>query len=253
MNPTNAPGEEFHGKTVLITGASSGIGKAVAMSFARHQAKLLLVGRNRINLEATASSARTLGAEAEVVVLDLADQSNVTRFFSGITELDVAINNAGTEGRIDDIVDLTLSHFDDVMNINVRALFQCLQAEVSLMRKTQRPGVIVNVSSIAGLIGIPTSSLYVASKHAVIGLTKAVALEQIQHGIRINAVCPGGVETPMLERIFPGNVDAAGAGHPIGRNARPSEIADSILWLASRASSFVVGHSLVVDGGRTAQ
>ena len=245
--------KEFSGKTALITGAGTGIGRAVAVGFAKLGADVIIVSRNREMLEQTAKDVAAAGGKAEIADFDLTDEAKTTSFFAGIKKLDFAVNNAGTEGRIDDISNLTMQDFDDTMNINVRALFQCVMEEVKFFRKNKVRGAIVNLSSVAGIVGIPTSSLYVASKHAVIGLTKAVALEQIKYGIRVNAVLPGGVDTPMMERIFPEGLTAIGSSYPIGRIAKPAEIAESILWLCSDKSSYVVGHSLTVDGGRTAE
>lgn len=244
---------EFSGKTVLITGAGSGIGRATALAFAKHQANLILIGRNADRLSSTAREVEKAGGRADVVGLDLTNDAKVGEFFSKLKHLDYAVNNAGIEGRIAEISDVTMQDFDEAMNINLRALFQCVSEEVKHLRKNKKKGAIVNVSSIAGIVGIPTSSLYVAGKHAVIGLTKSVALEQIKNGIRVNVVCPGGVSTPMLERIYPEGLEPAAERHPIGRIAKPEEIAESILWLCSEKSSFVVGHSLVVDGGRTVE
>ena len=244
---------EFGGKTVLVTGGGTGIGRATAIAFARQGAHLILIGRTRSTLDDSAAEVRKWGGTADVAQFDLCDEKKTHQFFTNIKHLDVAVNNAGTEGRIAEISQLRMQDFDEAMTGNVRSLFQCLQEEINVFRRTRAHGSIVNVSSVAGMIGIPTSSLYVASKHAVIGLTKSVALEQIRHGIRINTVCPGGVATPMLERIFPGGLDPVGQTYPIGRVAKPEEIADAILWLCSRHSSYVVGHSLVVDGGRTVE
>ncbi len=244
---------EFKGKTALITGAGTGIGRAVAIGFAKEAANVILIGRNRDNLTETAKDVRSAGGHVEIVAMDLTNEKEVAHFFSKLGTLDYAINNAGTEGRIAEISEITMNDFDEAMNINVRALFQCVAEEVKHFRKHKKPGAIVNLSSVAGVVGIPTSSLYVAGKHAVIGLTKSVALEQIRNGIRVNAVCPGGVATPMMERIFPDGLDDIGKSYPIGRIAKPDEIAQSILWLCSEKSSYVVGHSLIVDGGRTAE
>lgn len=246
------PRAEFSGKKILITGSGSGIGRATALAFARHGSHLVLCGRNAANLGETGDLAQSAGAaQVDLEVVNLCEAAAVEALFQRLDRFDVAVNNAGIEGRIDDTTHLTLADFDEVMNINVRALWHCLKLEVGLLRRLGRPGAIVNVSSVAGLIGIPTSSLYVASKHAVIGFTKAVALEQIRNGIRVNALCPGSVETPMLNRIFPTGLESLGASHPIGRLATPDEMAEAILWLASEKSSYVVGHSLVVDGGRS--
>lgn len=243
--------EEFKNKTVLITGAGSGIGLATAELFAAQGAHVVINGRDLKRLKKTESICKKLGGKVTVFAADLADPKKVTELFKSLKDLDVAVNNAGFEGRLGGIAELSLDDFDAAMGINVRALFQCMQEEIKLFRKKKKSGAIVNVSSIASLIGLPGSSLYVAAKHAVNGLTKTAALEQIKHQIRINAVCPGATETGMLSRIYNGDLKAAAASNPIGRLGEPKEIADAIAWLASGRSSFVVGHCLVADGGRT--
>jgi NAD(P)-dependent dehydrogenase (short-subunit alcohol dehydrogenase family) len=244
--------DEFKNKTVLITGAGSGIGLATAELFASLGAHVVLNGRDVKRLKKAEAACEKLGdGKVTVFAADLTDPKKVTELFKSLKDLDVAVNNAGFEGQIGEIADLSLEDFDAAMGINVRALFQCMQEEIKFFRKKKKPGAIVNVSSIAALIGLPSSSLYVAAKHAVNGLTKAAALEQIQYKIRINAVCPGATETGMLSRIYKGDLKAAAASNPIGRLGEPKEIADAIAWLASGHSSFVVGHCLVADGGRT--
>ena len=243
---------DLAGKTVLVTGASSGIGAATALAFAERGSHLLLTGRNREALAEVSAKAQAFGVKAQVEAFDIKDEKKLAQFLATL-DCDIAVNNAGIEGKIADTTALTLSDYDEVMDINLRSLWQCLQGEVAHFRARKKKGVIVNVSSVAGLSGIPTSSLYVASKHAVVGLTKAVSLEQIPHGIRINAVCPGLIETPMLGRVYPNGYDQVAAQHPVGRPGTPSEVAEMIVWLASEASRFVVGQAFAVDGGRTAQ
>ena len=243
---------DLAGKIVLVTGASSGIGTATALAFAERGSHLILTGRNLDALVDVSVKAKAFGVKAQVEALDITDDAKLAKFLSAV-DYDIAVNNAGIEGKIADTTALSLADFDEVMDVNVRSLWQCLQGEVAHFRARRKSGAIVNVSSVAGLSGIPTSSLYVASKHAVVGLTKAVALEQIPHGIRINAVCPGLIETPMLDRVYPNGYGQVAAQHPVGRPGRPGEVAELIVWLASAASSFVVGQALAVDGGRTAQ
>jgi NAD(P)-dependent dehydrogenase (short-subunit alcohol dehydrogenase family) len=245
--------EIFKNKTALITGAGSGIGKAIALAFAKEQANLILIGRNQSNLESLAEECKKLGVQCEVFILDVANEAQVKEFFININKnhkFEIAVNNAGIEGKIADTIELNLGNYDEVMNTNVRGLWQFMQEEILHFRKNNIKGNIVNMSSIAGILALPNSSLYVASKHAVIGLTKTVALEQIRNGIRINAVCPGAVHTPMLERVMGSEkIENILKNQPIGRIAAPSEIADAVVYLASERSSYVVGHSLVVDGG----
>lgn len=248
---------EFKGQTVLVTGATGGIGSACAEHFARQGADLILFGRDSKKLQVLEKKITLLQSKAkakgtvQIAAFDITDEKALAIAFKSVTSLDVAVNNAGFEGAIGEIGDVTLGDFDQCMNINVRAVFSCMQKEVSFFRKKKKPGRIINISSIAGLIALPTSSLYVAAKHAVNGLTKTVAIEQIKHGIRVNAVCPGGVETAMLKRIFPKDFKMVEQSTPLGRIAQPAEIAETVAWLASEKSSFVVGHCLVADGGRT--
>lgn len=237
------------GKTVLITGASSGIGAAAARLFANEGAKLILLGRDAKRLQAL--KIEIAQASAQAFAFDITNEVALADCFQQIKTLDIAINNAGYEGAIGDITDLTLKDFDEAMNVNVRALWNCMQHEIKYFRGKGQAGTIVNVSSIAGHIALPTSSLYVGAKHAVNGLTKSLAIEQIPFKIRINAVSPGGVETPMLKRIFEDGFQPVIESTPLGRIAKPMEIAEAIVWLASERSSFVVGENLVIDGGRT--
>jgi NAD(P)-dependent dehydrogenase (short-subunit alcohol dehydrogenase family) len=237
-------------KKVLITGAGSGIGKATAIKFAQKQSQLILVGRTLHKLNEVGDICKKLTNKVELVCLDLTNDAEVRSLFSEDREFDIAINNAGIEGVIADTVDLSVKDFDIIINNNVKSLWQCLSAEIRHLRSKRKAGNIVNVSSIAGILGIPQSSLYCMSKHAIIGLTKSVALEQIAHNIRINSICPGAVNTPMLERVMaPQKSDSYIKSQPIGRLADTVEIAEAIYWLASEKSSYVVGHSLVVDGG----
>jgi len=238
-------------QTVLVTGAGSGIGRATALRFSEAGANLILVGRNVERLESISFDARKKGVEVETHALDLSDTAATLKFFSKIKKLDIAVNNAGIEGKMGDITTLELENFEELMNVNLKSLWLCMREEVRFFREKKQKGNIVNVSSVLGLIGIPNSSLYVASKHAVNGLTKSVALEQIKHGIRINSICPGAVETPMLKRIYKGDLSQVETSGPSDRIGKASEIADSICWLASPSSEFVVGHCLVVDGGMT--
>jgi NAD(P)-dependent dehydrogenase (short-subunit alcohol dehydrogenase family) len=240
----------FQDKTVLITGAGSGIGKAIALAFAKEQANLILVGRNQSRLETLARECKAFDVSIETFSVDVSNETQVREFFSRNIKFEIAVNNAGIEGKIGDTAELSLKDFDEVMNTNVRGLWQFMQEEIKHFRQSNCKGAVVNVSSIAGILALPNSSLYVASKHAVIGLTKTVALEQIRYGIRINAVCPGAVHTPMLERVMGSTkIENILKNQPIGRIAAPSEIADAVMYLASERASYVVGHSLVVDGG----
>lgn len=239
------------GKTAFISGAGSGIGAATALLLAKQGVHLILVGRRRETLEVTASHAKPLGVNVRVEAMDVNNNQEIQRLINSLPALDIAINNAGIEGAVGETLSLSESDYDAVMNTNVKALWNCLQQQIRWFREHHHKGAIVNLSSIAGFRGFANSSLYVASKHAVIGLSQAIALEQIQYGIRINAVSPGSIDTPMLNRLFPDAGSWMGQSQAIKRIGTPSEIADAIVWLCSESSSFVVGHNLVVDGGRT--
>ncbi len=244
---------EINKQTVFISGASSGIGAATALLFAKQGANLILVGRRKEQLQKVAAEAESHGVQVSIFNCDINNTKEVKNIFESIQHLDIAINNAGIEGKINDTTLLEDEDYDLVMNTNVKALWHCMQEQIRWWRNRQVPGSIINVSSIAGIRGFAESSIYVASKHAVIGLTKAIALEQIRHGIRINSVSPGAIDTEMLRRIYPTNLDAVSRILPAKRVGESSEIAEAIVWLASQKSSYVVGHNLIVDGGKTIQ
>lgn len=235
---------DFKNKKVWVSGASRGIGAACAEAFARAGAHVHLVARTESDLKKVV---KACGKNATYEVLDLSDFKSIEKSFKKLGPIDIAINNAGLDGKWENISKLSLQDFDDVMDVNVRSLWLCLKLQVDNMRKNKIKGNIVNVASISGIVAFPDETPYVTSKHAVVGLTKAMALEHIGAGIRINCVAPGGVDTDMIRRHM--NPKDAGRAHPIGRLAQTSEIADTVLFLASDKASFVVGHTLVVDGG----
>lgn len=241
----------FAGKTVFISGSGSGIGEATALLFAKEGANLVLVGRRLEALEEVSRKAQKFGANVNVHSLDINNSVECRKLISSLPHLDIAVNNAGIEGSIGDTLDLSEADFDAVMNTNVKSLWVCMQEQVRWFRSQNKIGNIINISSIAGFRSFPHSSLYAASKHAVIGLSQSVALEQIQFGIRINIVSPGAIDTAMLRRIFPEGLSSLSDSQPLKRIGNPAEIAEAIAWLASESSSFVVGHNLVVDGGKT--
>lgn len=243
--------KEFSNKCVFISGAGTGIGAATAELYAKLGADLVLVGRRIQNLEATAKVAQDFGSKVSIHALDVNDTNALQKLISALPQLDIAINNAGIEGAIGDIINLTSQDYDILMNTNVKSLWLSMQSQIRWMRERQKPGQIINVSSVAGIRAFAESSLYVGSKHAVIGISQAAAIEQIKYGIRINIVSPGAVDTPMLSRIFSKNMEALSKAQPIKRLAQSKEIAEAIVWLTSEKSSFVVGHNLVIDGGKT--
>src|SRR6266571_3619049 len=239
----------FTNRVALVTGATSGIGRATAVAFAREGAKVVVSGRRETEGKQTVALIRKAGGEATFVKTDVTSEADVAALVA-------AFNNAGVEGRPGPIHEQTVENYHHTMNANVLGVVLSLKHEIAAMLK-HGGGAIVNNSSVAGLIGFPGVAIYAASKHAVLGLTKSTALEYATQGIRINAVSPGGVETPMFDRFTGGaGTEAHGqiaAMHPIGRAGQPEEIAEAVLWLCSDKASFVTGQSLAVDGGWTAK
>ncbi len=249
----------LEGKVGLVTGGASGFGRAISLAFARDGAKVVVADVDVKGGEETVGMVKKLGADAIFIRCDVSQASDVVKMLAKTVEtfgrLDCAVNNAGIEGALEPILDYPEEVWARILNINLTGVWFCMKQEVAQMLK-QGGGTIVNISSAAGLIGVPGSSGYTATKHGVIGLTKTVALEYAKAGIRVNAVCPGAFYTPMLDRIlerYPDMQKFYEAAHPIGRMGDPKELADAVVWLCSDRSSFVTGHSLSVDGGLTAQ
>jgi NAD(P)-dependent dehydrogenase (short-subunit alcohol dehydrogenase family) len=248
----------FKGKTVIVTGAGSGIGRATALAFAAEGARLILSDVNDSNGHAAVAAAQELGAEAEFVRADVSRATDcaavVDRAVARFGRLDVAFNNAGINIGAAPIADIDETEWHRILGINLTGVFLCMKYEIAAMKRTGG-GAIVNTASVGGLIGTAGVTAYCATKHGVVGLTKSAALDHIRDGIRINAVCPGGTRTAMLAEWLkdPEVERTALAGTPIGRMADPAEIARTVLFLASDEASFMVGHALVADGGLTAQ
>lgn len=248
------------GKVVLVTGAGSGIGRASALAFAREEAKVVVADIAVEGAGETVSMIKDTGGEALFIKTDVAQVDEVENVVSKIVNaygrLDCAHNNAGIEGITTSLADCTEENWDNVMNVNLKGVWLCMKYEILQMLK-QSGGSIVNTSSNAGLVGVGIGvAAYVASKHGVVGLTKAAALEYAKSGIRINAVCPGATLTPLVQRYWdadPQLKEQAGSWVPIGRVADPGEIAEAVVWLCSDAASFVTGHAMSVDGGMVAQ
>lgn len=247
----------FQDKVALVTGGSFGIGSATAVLFARHGAKVAVV--DWVENEETLKVIRDAGGEAIFIKCDVSQDSQVQAMVAQTVNtfgrLDFAFNNAGIEGGSAKTHEVTADNWDKVIGINLKGTWLCMKYELPQMLR-QGKGAIVNCSSIAGHIGFPNIAAYTASKHGVLGLTKTAALEYAREGIRINAVCPGVIRTPMVERFLEKNnttEEAMASSEPVGRLGQPEEIAGAVVWLCSDAASFVTGHPLVVDGGWVAQ
>ena len=245
--------------TVLITGALTGIGRATAVAFAREGANLVVSGRRDDAGAALVAELRALGAQAEYVRADVTKETDVDALIRRTVErfgrLDVAVNNAGTEGQLGPIAGQTQENYRATFDTNVLGVLLSLKYQLPVMLK-QGSGSVINLSSVAGQVGMAGASVYVASKHAVEGLTKSAALEVAESGVRVNAVAPGPVQTDMLERFTGGNADAkAGmlAMMPAKRGGTTDEIAQTIVFLASDKAKYLTGQSIAVDGGYTAQ
>ena len=242
-------------KVAIITGGSSGIGRAAAVALAKQGVKIAIAARRAKEGEETVRLVKEAGSDGVFVKTDVANEDDVRSLVEKTAKtygrLDYAFNNAGIEETMTPLVDQTSDIFNQIMNVNVKGVWLGMKYEIPQMIRNGG-GAIVNMSSGAGVIGIPQMAIYVASKHAVLGLTKSAALEYAKSGIRINAIAPGGVETDMLERTAEENkqfVETLKSMHPIGRIGDPEEIANAVVWLLSDKASFVLGHTLLVDGG----
>jgi NAD(P)-dependent dehydrogenase (short-subunit alcohol dehydrogenase family) len=242
-------------KVALVTGGTSGIGKATAIAFAATGAKVVFSGRREAEGEDTANLILQSGAECLFVRSDVSSQADVQLLIQKTVatygRLDIAFNNAGSEGVPKPLHEQSIEDFDSLMAINVRGTFMCMKFEIQQML-TQGAGVIINNSSIFGLIGLAGISPYVASKHAIVGLTRAAALDYAKQGIRINAVNPGAIATAMLDRQNEITIELLESIIPMGRIAQPEEIATTVVFLCSDAASYITGQSFGVDGGYTA-
>lgn len=246
---------EFLNKVALVTGASSGIGRATALAFAREGARVAVADVQVEGGEETVALVRREGGEAFFVRADVSRNEDVEAMVRKVIQtwdrLDFANNNAGIEGTQALTADCTEEAFDRIIAINLKGVWLCMRHEIPLMLK-RGGGSIVNTSSVAGLVGFAGLSAYCASKGGVVQLTRAAALEYAKSGIRVNVICPGVIRTPMVDRLLaadPKAEAAFAAMEPIGRFGKPEEIADAAVWLCSSRASFVVGHALVVDGG----
>ncbi|MBM0744596.1 SDR family oxidoreductase [Phormidium sp. CLA17] len=248
--------QNFTGKVAFVTGAANGIGRATALAFAREGANVVVADISEQGNQETAHMIEDLGRRAIAVKCDVTRTEDVKAALDKTIEtfgrLDFAFNNAGVEQKIAATAELDEAEWDRIVNINLRGVFLCLKHEIPLMQKLGG-GAIVNTSSGAGVKGFKGQAAYVAAKHGVVGLTKAAALDYAAQNIR-NAVCPGIIDTPMMDRFSGGTSEGRErviSQEPIGRMGQPEEIANAVVWLCSDASSFAVGHALVIDGGQT--
>jgi len=247
----------FENKVALVTGAGSGMGLAAAQAFAAEGASVVLADVNEAAARAAAEQLVASGHKAIAIRCNVADEADVAamvdRTVSVFGRLDAAFNNAGVQAPPSDMAEETAENFDRVNAINLRGVWACMKHELRIMRE-QGSGAIVNNSSLGGLVGLPSRAAYHASKHGVIGLTRSAALEYAPRGIRINAVCPGIIDTPMLSGMLTTQAEAIKEmmrDVPIGRLGHADEIAAAVLWLCSPGASFVIGQALAVDGGYT--
>ncbi len=246
-------------KVALVTGGGSGIGRASALAFAREGAKVVVDDVVVGGGEETIGMIKKAGGEAIFIKADVSKAAEVEAMVNRAVEaygrLDCTFNNAGIEGAIATTAECSEEDWDRVIAINLKGVWLCMKYEIPQMLK-QGGGVIVNTASVLGLVGMAELPAYVASKHGVAGLTKTAALEYAKSGIRVNAVCPGVIDTPMVQRgiaISPEFEAQVTTAEPVGRMGKPEEIAEAVVWLSSEAASFVTGHTMAVDGGMVAQ
>ncbi len=251
---------KFAGKVALVTGAGSGIGRAASLAFALEGANVVAADVSEEGNQETVRQVEELGGRAIAVHCDVTSSADIKAALAKTTEifgrLDFAFNNAGIEPRKPaPTADYDEEEWNRIIVTNLRSVFLCMKYEIPLILK-QGGGAIVNTSSGAGVIGIKGSPAYTAAKHGLLGLTKAAALDYAAQNIRINAVCPGYIETPMMDRFTGGTPEGRAkviGEEPIGRMGKPEEIAAAVLWLCSDAAAFMIGHAMVIDGGQTIQ
>lgn len=249
--------EEFKDKVAVVTGASMGMGLAAARAFAAAGATVALVDIK--DATAQAEELVATGYKAEAFLCDVADEAQVKAIIDKIVakfgRLDFAFNNAGIQSPAQELADVSNETYDRILNVNLKGVWNFMKYELQQMRK-QGSGAIVNNSSLGGLVGVPGRAAYHASKHGILGLTKSAALEYAEQGIRINAVCPGIIVTPMVEDMLANEAEAMDIliqQLPIKRLGKAEEVADVVLWLCSNASTYVIGQAISVDGGYTVQ
>lgn len=250
---------QFDGKVAVVTGGSSGIGRATALRFARDGARVVIADVNEAESAETVRMIAERGGDARYVRTDVSRADEVAAMVAATVaafgRLDYAVNNAAINVPPAPITQMPEEAWDRVMAVNLKGVWLCLKEEIAQMLQ-QGSGAIVNMASVQAMGGGMHTSAYAASKHGVIGLTKSAALEVARQGIRVNAICPATIRTPMYERITGGGPEVEArqaAAHPIGRIGEPEEVAEAVVWLCSDAASFTTGHALAVDGGDLAQ
>lgn len=251
---------QFDEKVALITGGSSGIGRATALTFAKGGARVIIADMDENKADEVLKEIQAAGGDALFIPTDVSDDESVKSMLQHAVatygKLNIAVNNAGIEGALVPTTEYPLDMWNKVIAVNLTGVWLCMKYEIPHLLKTS--GAIVNVASVAGLVGAPNASAYSAAKHGVVGLTKTAALEYAKQKLRVNAVCPAFIETPMvMERTMSAGTDQQTydrlvRAHPMRRLGKPQEIADAIVWLASDQTQFMTGHTLAVDGGLTA-